>query len=189
MKKIKTSDIIVVEGKYDKIKLQSLIDATIITTSGFGLFNNKQKQSLIKKLSEKSRIVVLTDSDGAGLVIRNKIKSTIGKSGEIINIYIPEIFGKEQRKQKASKEGKVGVEGIDVNTLREIFTKAGLCADSDSVTVKKQYTKSQIYALGLSGKPDSAQKRKKILSDNNLPTDMSANAFLEAINLLGIEIE
>ena len=184
MEKIKLSDVIVVEGKYDKIKLSSFVDAVILTTGGFGVFNSREKSALIKKLSEKKKIIILTDSDGAGFVIRNKIKNIIGDNSRIINLYIPQISGKEQRKNKASKEGTLGVEGMETETLKKLFSDAGLLSKCDDRT-KHTYTKSEIYALGLSGKSDSAAKRAEILKRH----DMSANAFLDAVNILGIDLD
>lgn len=188
MEKIKLSDVIVVEGKYDKIKLSSFVDAVILTTGGFGVFNSREKSALIKKLSEKKKIIILTDSDGAGFVIRNKIKNIIGDNSRIINLYIPQISGKEQRKNKASKEGTLGVEGMETETLKKLFSDAGLLSKCDDMT-KHTYTKSEIYALGLSGKSDSAAKRAEILKRHALPDDMSANAFLDAVNILGIDLD
>lgn len=188
MEKIKLSDVIVVEGKYDKIKLSSFVDAVILTTGGFGVFNSREKSALIKKLSEKKKIIILTDSDGAGFVIRNKIKNIIGDNSRIINLYIPQISGKEQRKNKASKEGTLGVEGMETETLKKLFSDAGLLSKCDDRT-KHTYKKSEIYALGLSGKSDSAAKRAEILKRHALPDDMSANAFLDAVNILGIDLD
>lgn len=188
MEKIKLSDVIVVEGKYDKIKLSSFVDAVILTTGGFGVFNSREKSALIKKLSEKKKIIILTDSDGAGFVIRNKIKNIIGDNSRIINLYIPQISGKEQRKNKASKEGTLGVEGMETETLKKLFSDAGLLSKCDDRT-KHTYTKSEIYTLGLSGKSDSAAKRAEILKRHALPDDMSANAFLDAVNILGIDLD
>ncbi len=187
MEKIKVNGVIVVEGKYDKIKLSSFIDGVIITTNGFSLFSNDGKKALIRKLSANQRIIILTDSDGAGLVIRNKIKNLAGKDADIINLYTPKISGKEKRKNKPSKEGSLGVEGIDAEMLREIFFNAGLLSDLPHES-KKHYTKADLFALGLSGTSDSQKRRSEILSANALPTDMSANAFLEAVNLIGIEL-
>lgn len=187
MEKIKTDKIIVVEGKYDKNKLSSIVDAHIITTDGFSLFNNKEKRMLLKKLSEKYGVIILTDSDGAGFVIRNKLKGFLSNNCEIINLYAPRILGKESRKNKPSKEGYLGVEGIDASELREIFEKYGVSSDSRVVT--SCYTKTDLYDLGYSGKDDSSAKRDKISSLNGLPTGMSANAFLEAVNMLGIILE
>ena len=187
MEKIKTDKVIIVEGKYDKIKLSSIVDAHIITTDGFALFNNKEKCALIRKLAENNGIVVLTDSDGAGFVIRNKLKGYIGKDCEIINLYAPQIVGKEARKNKESKQGFLGVEGIEAETIRALFEKAGISSSGSSP--KCTYTKTDLYNLGLSGGGDSSIKRDEICKKNDLPTEMSANAFLAAINLLGIKID
>lgn len=186
MEKIKTDKVIIVEGKYDKIKLSSIIDAHIITTDGFSLFNNKEKQSLIRKLAEKHGIVILTDSDGAGFVIRNKLKGYLDKDSEIINIYAPQILGKEARKNKASKEGFLGVEGVEAETIRSLFEKAGIIGNY--IKEKCEYSKTDLYTLGYSGRSDSSTKRDEICKANELPLGMSANAFLGAVNLLGISL-
>lgn len=188
MEKIKTDKVIVVEGKYDKIKLSNVVDATIITTDGFSIFNNKEKCVLLRRLAQTCGIIIFTDSDGAGFVIRNKIKSVCGNcEGEIINLYSPQIFGKEPRKTKGSKQGLLGVEGISAEKIYEIFKKAGI--DCEKETSKKQYTKADMYFLGLSGKDDSSSKRDEICKKNALPCSMSPNAFLSAVNLLGINLE
>ena len=187
MEKIKTDKVIIVEGKYDKIKLSSVVDAHIITTDGFSLFNNKEKCALIRKLSQKNGIVILTDSDGAGFVIRNKLKGYLDNNSEIINLYAPQILGKESRKNKASKQGLLGVEGIESDTIRSLFEKAGITSNGNSP--KSEYTKTDLYSLGLSGGGDSSKKRDEICIENGLPCGMSANAFLAAINLLGIKIK
>ena len=179
MEKIKTDKVIIVEGKYDKIKLSSIVDAHIITTDGFALFNNKEKCALIRKLAENNGIIVLTDSDGAGFVIRNKLKGYVGNDCEIINLYAPQIVGKESRKNKESKQGLLGVEGIEADTIRTLFEKAGIT--SQSPTPKCTYTKTDLYTLGLSGGGDSSAKRDEICRRNELPTGMSANAFLSAV--------
>lgn len=187
MEKIKTDKVIIVEGKYDKIKLSSIVDAHIITTDGFALFNNAEKRSLIRQLAEKRGIVVLTDSDGAGFVIRNKLKGYVGKNCEIINLYAPQIVGKESRKNKESKQGLLGVEGIEADTIRSLFEKAGITSESKKSALT--YTKTDLYNLGLSGGSDSGSKRDEICVKNDLPKGMSANAFLAAVNLLGIKID
>ncbi len=187
MEKIKTDKVIIVEGKYDKIKLSSFIDGHILTTDGFSIFNNKEKCALIRMLSEKCGIVILTDSDGAGFVIRNKIKSIAGGECDVVNLYAPQIVGKEARKKEASKQGYLGVEGLEIDTLREIFKKAHIDG-----TISKEfssYNKKDLYFLGLSGQNDSSKKRDEICKDNDLPLGMSANAFLEAVNLLGIRLD
>lgn len=186
MEKIKTSKVIIVEGKYDKIKLSNVVDATILTTDGFSLFNNREKCALIRRLAKKCGIVILTDSDSAGFVIRNKLKGFIDSDSEIINLYAPQIVGKEARKNKASKDGILGIEGIENETIRCLFKKAGI-ASGERKNVKN-YTKTDLYALGLSGGNDSSTKRDRICLENELPTGMSANAFLSAVNLLGIEL-
>lgn len=186
MEKIKTDKIIIVEGKYDKIKLSSVVDAHIITTDGFSLFNNKEKCALIRKLSKNNGIVILTDSDGAGFVIRNKLKGYLDNDSEITNLYAPQIVGKESRKNKASKQGLLGVEGIEAETIRELFIKAGITEGEGNK--KSEYTKAKLYELGLSGRDDSSAKRDEICRANDIPEGMSANAFLAAVNLLGITL-
>ena len=123
MEKIKTDKVIIVEGKYDKIKLSNVVDATILTTDGFSLFNNREKCALIRRLAKKCGIVILTDSDSAGFVIRNKLKGFIDNDSEIINLYAPQIVGKEARKNKASKDGILGIEGIENETIRSLFER------------------------------------------------------------------
>ena len=123
--RIKLDMPVIVEGRYDKIKLESVIDAVIITTDGFGIYRNREKRELIRRYAEKTGVIILTDSDGAGFQIRNSLKGCIG-SGRAVNIYIPDVFGKERRKVKPSKEGKLGVEGIDPDTLRKAFEDAGV---------------------------------------------------------------
>jgi ribonuclease M5 len=171
---------IIVEGKYDKIKLDSILSAKIITTDGFGIFNNKEKLSLIRQLALKDKIILLTDSDGGGHLIRSHIKTAI-PSDKLINLYIPRVEGKEKRKSAPSKEGVLGVEGIDADKLRQM-----LLPYSDEGTEKQlnEITKSDFYALGLSGRDDSKALREKILKKLNFPTNMSPNAMLQAVNIL-----
>ncbi len=187
MEKIKTSKLIIVEGKYDKIKLESVIDGTIMTTGGFSIFNNDEKCALIRKLADKRGIVIITDSDGAGLVIRNKLKSVVADPAKIINLYIPQIKGKESRKTAPSKQGFLGVEGIDAGLIRDIFQKAGI-EDAKQERNDCAYTKTDLYMLGYSGRDDSAHLRDSICKSNGLPSGMSANAFLEAVNILQIKL-
>ncbi len=178
--KLKIKYPIIVEGKYDKIKLDSLFDANIITTGGFELFNNKEKLLLIKRLADKSKIIILTDSDGAGHLIRSHIKTAL-KPEQIINLYVPEVLGKEKRKKEPSKAGTLGVEGIDSKKLIEILTPFS----EDAPT--KEYgkiTKADFYKYGLSGRDNSQERRQELLKKLELPTNMSANAMLLAINML-----
>lgn len=171
---------IIVEGKYDKIKLDSIFEANVITTGGFAIFTGEEKIHLIKRLAEKSKIIILTDSDGAGHLIRSHIKCAVSPD-KIINLYVPEIFGKEKRKREYSKEGKLGVEGIEAKKLTEILSPY---FDTAEEKVVGGITKADLYACGLSGREDSAQKREKFLSRLELPTGMSPNSMLAALNML-----
>ena len=182
--KPRCSKVIVVEGKYDKIRLESLLDATVLTTEGFGIFKDGEKRSLIRRLAETRGIVILSDSDGAGGVIRSHIHTLCGGKG-VTDLYIPPIRGKEKRKTGASKEGLLGVEGIDNGTLLSLFEKSGLLTD----TVKKPlYTKTDLYLKGYSGGADSKKKREALLEKHRLPLTLSANAFLDVVNLLEITL-
>lgn len=171
---------IIVEGKYDKIKLDSLVSARVITTGGFSVFNDKEKISLIKKLAHKSKIIILTDSDGAGNLIRSYIKRALAPE-QIINLYTPYVVGKEKRKREGSKEGILGVEGIDSKKLLEILEP--FSEDSDE-RILNEITKADFYRYGLSGRENSKEAREKILKKLDLPTNMSPNAMLQAINIL-----
>lgn len=178
---IRLKQAVIVEGKYDKIKLSSIIDALIITTDGFSVFKDKEKVALIKGLAEKDGVIVLTDSDSAGFKIRNYIKGCTQK-GKIINIYIPDIFGKEKRKAAPSKEGKLGVEGIPSKILIEAFEKAGVTVDSAEREQNGTITRIRLYDDGFIGQADSAEKRKKLLKSLSLPTMLSTGAMLEVLN-------
>lgn len=180
---IKISRAVVVEGKYDKIKLNSVLDAVIIQTDGFGVFKDKEKQRLIRKLAETTGIVILTDSDSAGFVIRNFIKN-IAPDGDVINAYIPDIFGKEKRKTQSSKEGKLGVEGIPVDILKNSLEKAGVFCEKTEDTQKRKITKTDLFEDGLSGTENSKEKRKKLLKKLDLPEKLTTNALLDVLNSL-----
>ena len=180
MEKIKIDMPVIVEGKYDKIKLESVIDAPIITCNGFRIFKNHEKRALLRALSEKNKLIVLADSDHAGMMIRSHISGVIPKD-RLINLYTPQIEGKERRKDKPSKEGFVGVEGVDVEILRKIFEPfASGYAENDS----RKITKTDLYSLGLSGTDNASEKRAAVCAELGLPRDISANAMLEALNLL-----
>ena len=174
---------VIVEGKYDKIKLESVLDAVILTTDGFGVFKDKEKQRLIRRLAQERGIVVLTDSDSAGFVIRSFLGGIVPPE-QITNVYIPDVFGKEKRKSAPSKEGKLGVEGIDTARILESLEKAGvLCTQTDAYPApRRQVTKTDFYEDGLSGRPDSAAKRKALLKALDLPERLSANAMLKILN-------
>lgn len=175
---------IIVEGKYDKIKLNSLVKANIITTDGFGIFNAKEKAKLIRRLAAERGIIVITDSDGAGLVIRNFLRNLVPKE-KITHIYIPQIKGKERRKDAPSKEGFLGVEGMDADLLRKALAPF---ADGE-LKPRMKMTKADLYELGLSGGTDSALRREKLAKALDLPQNLSANALLEAICMLISEEE
>ena len=174
---------IVVEGKYDKARLVSMVESVIITTDGFGVFKSPEKRALIRRLAEKNGIFVLTDADGAGLVIRNLLRGCVPKE-KITHLYIPAVAGKERRKAAPSKEGLLGVEGIDEQTLTRIFAPFAVDADVSDAVPRNPVTKADFFAAGLSGGQGSAERRGKLAEALRLPPHMSANALLEAINLL-----
>ena len=180
MKKISIDIPIIVEGKYDVIKLNSIIDGQIIKTDGFGLFKSEETKNYIGQLADKNGVIVLTDSDGAGLVIRNHLNSILPKE-KIIHLYPPQIEGKEKRKNSPSKEGFLGVEGISADTLRTLFAPF----ESDSKKEgKKKVSKTDLYEDGLTGYPNSADKRNALKKRLGLPQNISTNALLDIINFL-----
>lgn len=178
---IKINEAIIVEGKYDKIKLSSIVDAVIIITNGFGIFRDEEKMELIRYYARKTGVIILTDSDSAGRKIRGYIKGAI-PDGKVKNVYIPDIFGKEKRKVKPSAEGKLGVEGIDVRILLDAFEKAGITASER--TAEPDITKLTLFELGLSGGPDSSVRRKLLQKKLGLPSLMSAGALVEVLNTM-----
>ena len=173
---------IIVEGKYDKITLSNVVDTLIISTDGFRIFKNKEMCDLIRTLSQKDGIIVMTDSDSAGNVIRNHIKN-IASSGKIINIYVPQLKGKEKRKSAPSKEGFLGVEGISKEILLETFKKYGIMGEQVEADIRK-ITKTDLFELGLSGGENSTQYREKMLLKLNLPKNLSSKAMLDVLNVL-----
>ena len=183
MSKLKIPYPIIVEGKYDRLRLLCVCDAHIITTDGFGIFKNSEKSALLRRLAENERIIVVTDSDSGGRLIRNFIRGIIPNE-KIVNLYIPQIKGKERRKEKPSAEGTLGVEGMDIDVLRNIFMPY-----TGHTEKKMDMTKADMYAYGLSGVDGSAQLRKEFCTASFLPPDMSSNSLLEAINLLYTEEE
>ncbi len=178
---IKIDRVVIVEGRYDKIKLSSILDAVIIETEGFGIFNNKEKQKLIRKLAETKGLLILTDSDSAGFKIRSFIRGMV-PAELIINAYIPDIFGKEKRKTEPSKEGKLGVEGIDAQTILSVLEKAGVFCETVEEKEKREITKTDLYEDGLSGKQDSNALRIKLLKHLDLPERLTSNALLQVLN-------
>lgn len=175
---IKTDKVIIVEGKYDKIKLSSLIDGVIISTDGFGIFKNDSKTDLIRRLAEKNGVVILTDSDAAGFKIRGYLNGILSKE-KITNLYIPDIYGKERRKAQAGKEGKLGVEGMPLSVLEDILK------DIDTNTKKgEEIAPLDLYRLGLSGGENSSVKRKLLLKNLNLPEHLSSKRMCEIVSLV-----
>lgn len=182
MDKIKIDKVIVVEGKYDKIKLSEIVDAIIITTNGFEIFTNKEKQKLIRMLSKKSGIIVLTDSDVAGFRIRRFINSIVD-TDTVYHAYIPDVFGKERRKVKPSKEGKLGVEGINAETLRQVFKNAEKSQEKNDIDInKRKITKMDFYNHGLTGSADSTLKRQNLIRHFGLPEHLTTNSLIDILN-------
>ena len=184
MKKIK--EVIVVEGRYDKNTLAQTVDATVITLGGFAVFNDREKLAFLRRLAEKQGLIVLTDSDGAGFVIRNYLKGALPK-GQVKQAYIPDIHGKERRKRTAGKEGKLGVEGMRPEVLLDCLRRAGATFMDEAAEEKKPaapITKADLFALGLAGGNNAAQKRQALLKKLELPEHLTANGLLEALNLL-----
>jgi len=180
---VKIKEAIVVEGKYDKNTLSQIVDAPILETAGFGIFKDKKQMALLRRVAEKRGLIVFTDSDGAGFVIRNHIKSAI--PGKFLkHAYAPDILGKERRKQKPGKEGKLGVEGMNREIILEALRRSGATIEGEETAAASAITKQDLVALGLSGGADSAAKRLALLKKLNLPEHMSANAMLQALNLL-----
>ncbi len=180
---VKIKEAIVVEGRYDKNTLSQILDAPILETSGFGIFKDKQQMALLRRIAETRGLIVFTDSDGAGFVIRNHIKSAI--PGKFLkHAYIPDIYGKEKRKAAPGKEGKLGVEGMTRDVILESLRRAGATIEGEEASAPQQITKQDLMELGLSGTPDASENRLKLLKKLNLPERMSPNAMLQALNLL-----
>lgn len=183
-KKPTVREVILVEGKYDKNTLSQVVNATIVTTDGFGIFSDRQRLAFFRRLARERGLILLTDSDGAGFVIRNFLKGAIEKE-YLKQAYIPDVAGKERRKRHAGKEGKLGVEGMNTEVLLEALRRAGATMD-DSVPTQtgKRITKQDFYDLGLSGGENSAERRRVLIRHLSLPERMSANGLLEALNVL-----
>lgn len=178
---IKLGPVILAEGKYDKIKLSQIFDTTILTTDGFGIFKQKEKLAMLRRLAKTHGILVFTDADGAGLVIRNFLKGTI-TDGKVYHAYIPDLYGKEKRKAKGSKEGKLGVEGVPDEIIIQAVERSG--AMEEAPREKGGITKAYLYDLGLVGGPGSAEKRKALLKALQLPENLSSNALLDVLNCI-----
>ena len=176
-----TSKAVIVEGKYDKARLTSVIDALIITTDGFGIFNSKEKQTFIKKTASEKGIIILTDSDAAGFKIRNFLKNIVPEN-KITHAYIPDIYGKEKRKDAPSKEGKLGVEGIDNTILEKALLNTGLFSLSEKEEPSRKITVSDLFEAGLTGTDNSAEKRRKFLQKEGLPARLTGKNLLTVLN-------
>lgn len=181
--KLKINRPIIVEGLYDKIKLDSIIDAPIIVTDGFGVFREHEKAALIRRAAERSGVIVLTDSDSAGMVIRNYINSILPKE-QITHIYIPQMPGRERRKKIGSKSGLLGVEGMDADLLRKLLLPFSEGYADDAADTRGKITKLDFYLDGLSGGEGSAERRRALAKACGLPDNLSATALLAALNML-----
>ena len=180
----KVREVIVVEGRYDKNAPKQVVEATVVETRGFGVFNDKERLALLRRMAAERGLILLTDSDGAGFVIRNFLKGSIPKN-QLKQAYIPDIYGKERRKTAPGREGKLGVEGMPPQVLLEALERAGATFEDGEAAEKRQtVTKADFYELGLTGGPGSAAKRAALLKRLGLPERMTANALLEAVNLL-----
>ena len=186
---ISVKEVIVVEGRYDRNTLSQVFDAVIVETSGFGVFNDREKLALLRRLAEARGLVVLTDSDGAGFVIRNFLKGAIDPA-LVKQAYIPDIAGRERRKRAPSTEGQLGVEGMKPEVLIEALRRAGATLGGEEPARRAGgITKATLYELGLSGGPGSAEKRRALLKELDLPEKLSANALLDVLNALYTEAE
>ena len=184
MDKPRIKEAIVVEGRYDKNTLSQVVDATILETAGFGVFNDTEKLSLLRRIAQKQGLIVLTDSDGAGFVIRNYLKGSIDPS-LVKHAYIPDREGKERRKRTPGKEGKLGVEGMRPDVLLEVLRRAGATFLGDNATPPcAPLTKADLFALGLTGRPDSAARRSALLKHLDLPEHLTPNALLDVLSAL-----
>ena len=180
---VKIREAILVEGRYDKNTLAQIVDAPILETAGFGIFKDKKQLALLRQIAEKRGLIVFTDPDGAGFVIRNHIKSAI-PAQYLKHAYVPDIMGKERRKRAPGKEGKLGVEGMRPEIILGALRKAGATIEGEDSPALPPITKQDMMELGLSGGANAAVKRKALLQKLDLPEHMSANALLQAINLL-----
>lgn len=180
----KIREVIVVEGRYDKNTLSQVVDAVIIETSGFGIFNDREKQQLLSRMAQARGLVVLTDSDGAGFVIRNFIKGCVDPS-LVKHAYIPEISGKEKRKRSASKEGWLGVEGMRPQVLLDALRRAGASFEgSEAQMDSPRISKADMFRMGLSGGQDSRARRQELIKRLSLPSKLSADALLDVLNAI-----
>ena len=182
---LKIKEAIVVEGRYDKNKLAQLVDTVILETSGFGIFKDKEQLALLRRIGEKRGLILLTDSDGAGFVIRNHLKGALPPD-QVKHAYIPDCFGKERRKRKPGKEGKLGVEGMEPSVLLQALRRAGatILDEEEEREESPPLTKADLFACGLSGGEGSREKRQALLKKLGLPEHLSPNAMLPVLSAL-----
>lgn len=188
---IRIKEAILVEGRYDSNTVRQIVDTVVLESGGFRIFNDKDQLRLLRRIAQTRGLIILTDSDGAGFVIRNYVKGAL-PADRIKQAYIPDIMGKERRKRCSSKEGKLGVEGMRPEIILEALRRAGATVESeDSLAANpvKPITKADLFAWGLSGEPDSAQRRAAVLRALALPAHMTANALLEFVNAVGTREE
>lgn len=176
---IKINEAVIVEGKYDKIKLSNILDALIIETNGFGIYKDKERRDFIRRLAKERGLIILTDSDHSGFQIRNFI-ANCAKGGSVKHLYIPDVYGKERRKEQPSKEGKLGVEGISDDILIKLFSDNGV--EYENSQPRELITNYDLFAAGISGTPQAGKKKKKLLKQLNLPEFLSTNSLLYCLN-------
>ena len=182
MEKLRIREVVIVEGKYDKIKLEALIEGVILPTNGFQIFRDPARVQLIRRLAKERGVLILTDSDGAGKVIRGYL-SGILPPDRVKHAFIPDVIGKEKRKRCPSKEGKIGVEGMELKILRQVLARSGVCEeDKTSERPTRVITKMDFYVDGLSGKAESVQKRKRLQKWLGLPENLTTNYLLQVLN-------
>ena len=182
---IKIKEAIIVEGRYDKNTVSQVVDTLVIETSGFGIFSDSEKLQMIKRIADKRGIIILTDSDGAGFMIRNHLKGAVSPE-RIKQAYIPDVYGKERRKRTPSKEGKLGVEGMSPEIIAEALRRAGATFEDGAGNIEMQegITKLDLFRMGFSGGEGSADRRKELLRMLGLPERLTANALVDVINAL-----
>ncbi|MCR4772649.1 MAG: DUF4093 domain-containing protein [Oscillospiraceae bacterium] len=183
--KLRIREAIVVEGRYDKNTLSQVVDAVILETCGFGIFSSEETVKLLKFYADRVGLIVLTDSDGAGFTIRNRIRGCIA-ADKLKHAYIPDVYGRERRKKTASKEGKLGVEGMDGEVLRQCLVRAGATVIGGEDTKRGGISRWDMYSLGLNGKPGSAAARAELCRRLGLPERLGADALLDALNTMGL---
>ncbi len=180
----RVKEVIVVEGRYDKNTVSQVVDATVVTLGGYAVFNDREKLAFLRRLAEKQGLIILTDSDGAGFLLRNYLKGALPKD-RVKQAYIPDVRGKERRKRKAGKEGKLGVEGMSPAVLMEALCRCGATFENGAPETRRPaLTKADLFTLGLSGGEGSAERRRRLLRRLDLPEHLTANGLLEALNLL-----